>query len=157
MKLRLRNRENMTNKTLIIAEAGVNHNGDIHLAKKMIEAAALAGADIVKFQTFSAERQVTRSASKAIYQTQSTDECESQFEMLRRLELTDEAHQELMKHCSLHKIKFLSTGFDIESINLLVNLGVDIFKIPSVFFHTHKQNNLPYLKEASIVSHRIST
>lgn len=131
----------LTQKTLIIAEAGVNHNGDMGMARLLIESAARAGADYVKFQTFTADRQVTKTAAKAEYQTQTTDKQESQHEMLRRLELDRGMHEELMAHCQLHNIKFLSTGFDIESINLLVSLGQTLFKIPSC-----EVNNLPYLR-----------
>lgn len=128
-------------KTLIIAEAGVNHNGDINLAKKLIDAAAEAGADIVKFQTFNANRQVTRSAKKADYQVQTTDSTESQHEMLSRLELTEAMHHILIAHCKTCNIAFLSTGFDIESVDLLVSLGQECFKIPS-----GEITNLPYLR-----------
>lgn len=131
----------MTNRTLIIAEAGVNHNGDLGLARKLIDAAAEAGADLVKFQTFSADRQVTRTAKKADYQTQAMDSAESQHEMLRRLELTTEMHQELIAHCAKRGIGFFSTGFDIESVDFLVSLGQDHFKIPS-----GEITNLPYLR-----------
>jgi N,N'-diacetyllegionaminate synthase len=128
-------------KTLIIAEAGVNHNGDIELAKKLIDVAADAGADLVKFQTFSAERLVTESASKADYQKLATDGVESQFAMLRKLELTQAMHHELISHCELRRIGFFSTGFDIESINMLVSFGQEIIKIPS-----GEITNLPYLR-----------
>lgn len=131
----------MKNRTLIIAEAGVNHNGDLNLAKRLIDAAAEAGANIVKFQTFSADRLVTRNAKKADYQNQTTDRTESQHEMLRRLELTTEMHKELIAHCAARNIGFFSTGFDIESVDLLVNLGQDHFKIPS-----GEIANLPYLR-----------
>ena len=125
----------MKNQTLIIAEAGVNHNGDLALAKQLIDAAAQAGADLVKFQTFSANRQVTRTATKADYQTQTTNNKESQHEMLRRLELTAEMHKELIEHCAARNIGFFSTAFDIESVDLLVSLGQDHFKIPSGEIH----------------------
>jgi N,N'-diacetyllegionaminate synthase len=128
-------------KTFIIAEAGVNHNGDIELAKQLIDAAAEAGADLVKFQTFNADRLVTRTAQKADYQNKSTDSKESQHEMLRRLELTAEMHIELIEHCATRNIGFFSTGFDIESIDLLVSLGQDHFKVPS-----GEITNLPYLR-----------
>ena len=105
----------MINRTLIIAEAGVNHNGELALAKQLIDVAADAGADLVKFQTFNANRQVTYAAKKAHYQTQTTDSKESQHEMLSRLELTDEMHKELIAHCAESGIGFFSTGFDIES------------------------------------------
>lgn len=131
----------MINKTLIIAEAGVNHNGNLDLAKQLIQSAAKAGADLVKFQTFTADRQVTKTASKATYQFQTTDKKQSQHEMLRQLELTREMHKELIQHCSEHGIGFLSTGFDIESIDLLVDLGQTLFKIPS-----GEITNLPYLR-----------
>lgn len=131
----------MTNRTLIIAEAGVNHNGDLVLARKLIDAAAEAGADLVKFQTFSADRQVTRTAAKADYQTRTTDGNESQHDMLRRLELSAEMHKELIAHCTKRNIGFFSTGFDIESVDLLVSLGQDRFKIPS-----GEITNLPYLR-----------
>ena len=131
----------MTNRTLIIAEAGVNHNGDLGLAKQLIDVAAEAGVDLVKFQTFNADRQVTRAAKKADYQTQTTDSKESQHEMLRRLELTEQMHRELIAHCSTRNIGFFSTGFDIESVDLLMSLGQDYFKIPS-----GEITNLPYLR-----------
>lgn len=131
----------MKSRTLIIAEAGVNHNGDLELAKRLIDAAAAAGADLVKFQTFNADRLVTRAAQKADYQTQATDSRESQHAMLRRLELSPEMHKELIAHCAAHNIGFFSTGFDIESIDLLVNLGQSHFKIPS-----GEITNLPYLR-----------
>lgn len=128
-------------KTLIIAEAGVNHNGDLSLAKQLIDVAVSAGADIVKFQTFNANRQVTRTAEKAGYQVQVTDSTESQYEMLRRLELTESMHYELIAHCETRNIGFLSTGFDIESVDFLVSLGQEYFKIPS-----GEITNLPYLR-----------
>ncbi len=131
----------MRKPTLIIAEAGVNHNGDIAMAMQLIDKAAEAGADLVKFQTFSADRQVTRTAVKAVYQTQTTSKSESQHEMLRRLEISDEMHHELIRHCESRNIGFFSTGFDIESIDLLVALGQECFKIPS-----GELTNLPYLR-----------
>ncbi|MEH6446239.1 MAG: N-acetylneuraminate synthase [Oceanospirillaceae bacterium] len=131
----------MKNRTLIIAEAGVNHNGDLALAKQLIERAAEAGADLVKFQTFKADRQVTRTAKKAVYQTQTTSTEESQHEMLRRLEISTDMHHELIEHCAVNNIGFFSTGFDIESIDLLLSLGQDFFKVPS-----GEMTNLPYLR-----------
>jgi len=121
----------MTQRTLIIAEAGVNHNGDLDMAKKLIDIAAESGADLVKFQSFCADRLVTHAAKKADYQTKTTDGNESQHNMLRRLELTHEMHKELIAHCASRNIGFFSTGFDIESVDLLVSLGQDHFKIPS--------------------------
>ena len=105
----------MTHRTLIIAEAGVNHNGDLNLAKQLIDAAATAGADLVKFQTFKADRLATSTAKKADYQRQTTDSTESQHAMLRRLELTEAMHHKLIAHCAACNIGFFSTGFDIES------------------------------------------
>jgi len=134
----------MTESTLIIAEAGVNHNGDIELAKQLIDAAADAGADLVKFQTFSADRQVTRSAEKANYQTKATGSNESQYEMLCRLELTAGMHEVLISHCRTRGIGFFSTGFDVESVQFLASLGQDRFKIPS-----GEITNLPYLRHIS--------
>jgi N,N'-diacetyllegionaminate synthase len=132
----------MKKPTLIIAEAGVNHNGDLARARQLIDAAARAGADLVKFQTFSADRLVTRTATKAEYQTQTTDKTESQHEMLRRLELGPDMHRELIAHCAVREIGFFSTAFDMESIDLLVGLGQDRFKIPS-----GEITNLPYLRK----------
>lgn len=131
----------MTSRTLIIAEAGVNHNGDLELAKKLIDAAAEAGADLVKFQTFNADRLVASTAKKAAYQIQATDSRESQHEMLRRLELTEDMHKELIAHCAARDIGFFSTGFDIKSVDLLMSFGQNHFKIPS-----GEITNLPYLR-----------
>lgn len=129
------------NQTLIIAEAGVNHNGDINLAKRLIDAASNAGADLVKFQTFCAKRLVTKDAPKAEYQLLSSEHAESQFSMLRSLELDAKMHQTLIAHCETRGIGFFSTGFDIQSIDFLSSLGVDRFKIPS-----GEITNLPYLR-----------
>jgi len=131
----------VTIRTLIIAEAGVNHNGDLELAKQLIDVAADAGADVVKFQTFNADRQATGFAKKAGYQTQTTGSEESQRDMLRRLELTSEMHKELIEHCAARNVGFLSTSFDVESVDLLASLGQDRFKIPS-----GEITNLPYLR-----------
>ena len=128
-------------KTLIIAEAGVNHNGDIDLAKKLVTAAVEAGADVIKFQTFTADNLVTKSAQKAAYQILNTNSSESQHSMIRNLELTLSMHQELLDHCVKCRIEFLSSGFDVESVNLLIKLGLDRFKIPS-----GEITNLPYLR-----------
>ena len=116
----------------IIAEAGVNHNGDTGMALRLVEEAARAGADVVKFQTFRADRLLTRQASKAGYQMQTTDAEESQFEMIRRLELSEEAHWRIFARCRELGIEFLSTPFDTASLHFLVNeLGVGRIKIPS--------------------------
>ncbi|ELS3708374.1 N-acetylneuraminate synthase [Campylobacter upsaliensis] len=128
-------------KVLIIAEAGVNHNGDINLAKKLIEQAAKAGADVVKFQTFKANSCVSVSAKKAKYQLETTAKEESQLEMIKKLELSYESHFELMKHCKKHGIAFLSTPFDLESVEFLRGLDLPYFKIPS-----GEITNFPYLK-----------
>ena len=131
----------VTNQVFIIAEAGVNHNGDLDLAKGLIDAAAQAGADLVKFQTFSADRLATAVAAKADYQTQTTGSAETQHAMLRRLELTRDMHLALIDHCRQRGIGFLSTAFDIQSLDLLAELGLDRFKIPS-----GEITNLPYLR-----------
>lgn len=129
------------NKVFIIAEAGVNHNGSIDLAKKLIDVAADSGADAIKFQTFKAENLVTSYAKKANYQKNLTSKKESQFEMLKKLELNKEKHLELINYSKVKNIKFLSSPFDIDSIDLLEDLGLEIFKIPS-----GEITNLPYLK-----------
>ena len=128
-------------QTLIIAEAGVNHNGEIDLAKKLIEGAALAGADLVKLQTFSAEKIVTRNAPKAGYQLDFSNTSESQFEMLQKLELGKGALEKLIQHAEKCGIKLFSTGFDAESVDMLVELGQEILKIPS-----GEITNLPLLQ-----------
>ena len=131
----------MSPRTLVIAEAGVNHIGDIALAKSLIDAASDAGADIVKFQTFSADRLVSISAEKAEYQVTAIDPTETQHAMLKRLELSESMHVDLIKHCKLRGIQFLSTAFDMESVDLLLALGQQSFKIPS-----GEITNLPYLR-----------
>ena len=127
--------------TAIIAEAGVNHNGSIVRAKKMIDVAAEAGADLVKFQTFKAEALVTQSADKAEYQKEMTGTDESQFDMIKKLELDRAEHEELIKYCAEKRICFLSTAFDHDSIDLLTELKVPFYKIPS-----GEITNLPYLR-----------
>lgn len=129
-------------KTLIIAEAGVNHNGSIELAKRLIDAAVDAGADIVKFQSFKADKIVSKSAKKASYQVANTGNNESQLDMLKRLELSHEDHLELIAYCQSKHIEFLSTPFDPESIDLLQQLGITTGKIPS-----GEITNLPYLQK----------
>jgi N,N'-diacetyllegionaminate synthase len=128
-------------KTLIIAEAGVNHNGDLDMARQLIDVAASAGADLVKFQTFSADRLVTEHAKKADYQVKTTGAAESQHAMIRRLELTSDMHEALIAHCKVRGIGFFSTGFDIESVDMLMQLGVNRLKVPS-----GELTNLPYLR-----------
>jgi len=115
----------------VIAEAGVNHNGDLKMARALIDVAVEAGADAVKFQTFRADRLATPDAPKAEYQLRTTGNEESQFEMLRRLELSTDAHRELQSYCHDRGIIFLSTPFDEEAVNLLDELGVPAFKISS--------------------------
>lgn len=121
----------MKTGVFIIAEAGVNHNGDIGLAKQLIDAAAESGANAVKFQTFISEKIVSRSAGKANYQKETTDSDESQIDMLRRLELRFQDFRELKRYCEQKGIMFLSTAFDICSADFLYDLGLPLFKIPS--------------------------
>ena len=131
-------------KTLIIAEAGVNHNGDIAKAKVLIDKGAEAGVDYVKFQTFKAEKLVTKQAKRASYQDKNTQDNDSQYEMLKKLELSQALHQELMDYCNQKGVKFLSTGFDSESLVFLAQLGVTIAKVPS-----GEITNLPYLRQVA--------
>jgi N,N'-diacetyllegionaminate synthase len=128
----------------IIAEAGVNHNGDIESARQLIDVAVEAGADAVKFQTFKAERLVTLDAPKAAYQLRNTEVAESQYEMLRRLELSKEAHHTLMNHCAERGILFMSTPFDEESADFLDELGLPVFKLPS-----GELTNLPFIEHVA--------
>jgi N-acetylneuraminate synthase len=129
---------------LIIAEAGVNHNGDLNIARQLISVAAEAGADAVKFQTFTAESLVTKDAPKAEYQLRTTNRSESQYEMLERLELSEPAHQSLMKEASEKGIMFLSTPFDEAGADLLNKLGIPAFKIAS-----GEITNLPFLEHVA--------
>ena len=134
----------MSNRVFIIAEAGVNHNGDINLAKKLIDVAAKAGADAVKFQTFKTQNLVSKNAQKASYQN------ESQFEMIKKLELDENTHKELITYCKQKDITFLSTPFDSDSIKLLDELGLSTFKIPS-----GEITNLPYLRQIGGLNKKI--
>lgn len=129
------------NKTIIIAEAGVNHNGSIDLAKKLIDVADEAGADFVKFQTFNADSLVQKNIEKANYQKKNTDDYESAYNMLKRLELDKNSHLELLSYCETKRVKFLSTPFDISSAKFLLELDIPIFKLPS-----GEITNLPYLE-----------
>ena len=134
----------------IIAEAGVNHNGSIKLAKELIDVAVESGADAVKFQTFKAENLVSKTAEKADYQKKTTDTSESQFDMIKKLELDISTHKELLTYCQEKGIMFLSTPFDHDSIDLLSDLGLQIFKIPS-----GEITNLPYLKHIGSLGKRV--
>ena len=134
----------------IIAEAGVNHNGDITLAKKLIDVASEAGADAVKFQTFKAETLISKNAKKAYYQIQTTDSNESQFDMIKKLELDIDTHKKLISYAKEKNIIFLSTPFDLESVNMLNNLQLEIFKIPS-----GEITNLPYLRKIGSLNKQV--
>lgn len=130
-------------KIFVIAEAGVNHNGSPEIARKMIDAAVEAGADAVKFQTFKADSLVRKDAQKAAYQqNNAADKSESQYEMLKKLELTEVVHRELIDYCKAKGIMFLSTPFDTDSIRMLVECGISIMKVPS-----GEITNYPYLRE----------
>ena len=131
------------NRTLIIAEAGVNHNGSLNLAKRLVDEAAAAGADIIKFQTFKAEKLVSKSARLAEYQQQNLgDAGDSQYAMLKRLELSREQHKDLLAYCQWKGIRFFSTAFDLDSLDYLHALGLGLWKIPS-----GEITNYPYLKK----------
>ena len=138
------------NRTFIIAEAGVNHNGSLDIALQMVDVAAAAGADAVKFQTFKAEKVIAVHAPKANYQKETTDSGESQLEMVRKLELDETAHIRLLTRCQEKGIQFLSTPFDLDSIDLLVRLGLNFFKIPS-----GEITNLPYLRKLGALNKQI--
>jgi N,N'-diacetyllegionaminate synthase len=131
-------------KTLIIAEAGVNHNGSLQTAKQLIDVAAEAGADYVKFQTFKASKLVTKTATRAEYQNTNTKNTDSQYEMLRKLELSEADHLELIAYCKVKNIQFLSTGFDLDSLELLSRIGVTLAKIPS-----GEITNFPFLEKVA--------
>ena len=129
-------------RTIIIAEAGINHNGSMKVAKQLVDAAANAGADYVKFQTFKTEQLVTRQAGQAAYQIQNAGNTDNlQYEMLKKLELSNEQHNELLEYCHSKNIKFLSTAFDLESVAFLSSLHLGLWKIPS-----GEITNYPYLK-----------
>ena len=134
----------------IIAEVGVNHNGSISIAKKLIDMAVKAGADAVKFQTFKAENLVTMNAKKANYQKKNDNRNESQFDMLKKLELSPLMHKVLLSYCKKKNILFLSSPFDLQSIDFLNNLGLKIFKIPS-----GEITNFPYLKKIGRLNKKI--
>jgi N,N'-diacetyllegionaminate synthase len=133
--------KNLSNRTIVIAEAGVNHNGDIAIAEKLIEVAAKSGADYVKFQTFISSELASKKADKADYQKKNTATDNTQLEMLKNLQLSKEDHIHLIKVCKQNNIKFLSTAFDFPSIELLNELDISLWKIPS-----GEITNLPYLR-----------
>lgn len=131
------------NNVLIIAEAGVNHNGDFQLAKRLVDSAVNAGADIIKFQTFNSLKLVTKTAAQADYQKKNIGGSDnSQLKMLQKLELSHQQHLELFEYCKEKNIQFFSTAFDLESIELLHQLGLSLWKIPS-----GEITNYPYLKK----------
>lgn len=140
----------MRNRVFIIAEIGVNHNGDIKLAYKMIDKAIEAGVDAVKFQTFISNNLVSKFAEKAKYQEENCAEDGSQLEMIKKLELSFKEFKELKEYCDKREIMFLSTPFDFESIEFLKSLNMDIYKIPS-----GEINNIPYLRKISKISDRV--
>ena len=137
-------------RVFIIAEAGVNHNGSVDLAKQLINVASNSGANAVKFQTFKAENLVAKNAQKAEYQKHTTNVLESQFDMIKKLELDVETHKELIAYCQEKDIMFLSTPFDHDSIDMLNNLGLEIFKIPS-----GEITNLPYLRHIGSLNKQV--
>lgn len=136
--------------SLVIAEAGVNHNGDLDLAKALVDAAADAGADLVKFQTFAAQRVVTKSAGKADYQRRTSEAAETQYAMLRRLELSESMHHTLLSHCRERGLGFLSSGFDLQSVDFLAGLGLDCLKVPS-----GEMTNVPYLRHVGRLGKKV--
>ncbi len=142
-RLRRRAGEEDSIATLVIAEAGVNHNGDLDRARELVAAAAAAGADVVKFQTFMTSRSIAVHARKAEYQQRATDPAESQYEMVRRLELTRADFEVLVADCARLGIGFLSTAFDADSFDMLVELGIDRVKVAS-----GEITNLPFLRHA---------
>ena len=146
------------NEVIVIAEAGVNHNGDLDNAIKLIDVAAKAGADFIKFQTFKAKKLVTKQAQKAIYQQENTIGSTSQFEMLRQLEIPADWYPRLLQRCKEKEIGFLSTGFDVESIDFLDHLGQKCFKVPSGEI-THKSllRRIAQKKKPVIISTGMAT
>ncbi|NQX40281.1 N-acetylneuraminate synthase/N,N'-diacetyllegionaminate synthase [Pedobacter steynii] len=138
-------------KILIIAEAGVNHNGDIEIAKRLINSAAEAGVDYVKFQTFKASKLVSQQAQKADYQNENTGNVkESQLQMLEKLELSREDHYTLIEYCKSKGVAFFSTAFDLDSLDFLNELGLGLFKVPS-----GEITNLPYLEKIAVLAKEV--
>lgn len=138
------------NNIFIIAEAGVNHNGDLSLAKKLVDEAAGCGANAIKFQTFKAYNLVTKEAKQANYQINNLRQETSQFHMLKKLELSYKEYIELKDYCDIKKIMFLSSPFDLESVDFLNNIGMSIFKIPS-----SEIDNVPYLRKIAKLKKRV--
>ena len=134
----------MNPKVLVIAEAGVNHNGSLALAIRLVDEAAMAGADLIKFQTFKTDKLVSQTARQAEYQRRNmgTSADDTQYAMLKRLELSREQHEELVAHCRMRGIRFFSTAFDLDSIDYLHSLNLELWKIPS-----GEITNYPYLKK----------
>ncbi len=137
-------------KVFIIAEVGINHNGSINLAKKLINVASKAGADAVKFQTFKTENVVVKNAKKANYQKNDNEKNQSQFELIKKLELSANTYKKLINYCKKKKILFLSSPFDLDSIDLLNNLGLKTIKVPS-----GEITNLPFLKKLGKLNKKI--
>ena len=137
-------------KVIVIAEAGVNHNGNLKIAKKLVDVAKLARADYVKFQSFSHNKLVTNKAAKANYQKSNSNRSETQTEMLKKLELSIKEHSKLINYCKKKKIKFLSTAFDIDNLKFLIKNKIDFIKIPS-----GEITNLPLLKYISTKNKKI--
>lgn len=147
----INDQNNSKSSVYIIAETGVNHNGSIEMAKQLIDVAAEDGADAVKFQTFKAEKVISRHAPKAEYQKRTTAETESQLEMVKKLELDEQAHRVLIEHCRLRKVQFLSTPFDFDSIDLLA----DTFDLPCLKIASGEITNGPFLLKAARTGKRI--
>jgi N-acetylneuraminate synthase len=136
---------------MIIAEAGVNHNGSMENAFRLIDAAAEAGVDYIKFQTFKADKLVSGSAKKADYQVQNTkNAAETQLQMLQKLELSLDQHEELIAYCKKKNVQFFSTAFDLDSLEYLHTIGLEIVKIPS-----GEITNLPYLRKAATLFRKV--
>ena len=140
----------MKNKTIIIAEAGVNHNGNINLALKQVDIASKSRADYVKFQTYCTEDLVQRKVGLAGYQKKNLKSSSSQYKLLKRLELSESDHLKIIRRCKLRKIKFLSSPFDLRSINLLKKLKLNLLKIPS-----GEITNIPYLKKIGSLNKKL--
>lgn len=135
----------MRDKVLIIAEAGVNHNGSLNIAKRLVDEASSAGVDIIKFQTFKAEKLVSKAAKQAEYQKKNIGKGEeTQYAMLKKLELSNKQHEELMTYCNLKNIRFFSTAFDMDSIDYLHSLNLGLWKVPS-----GEITDYPYLKKVA--------